>query len=34
MRPVQFILGGVAAFFVIALPAFIIYIFKTPMNRQ
>jgi hypothetical protein len=34
MRVVTFILGGLAAMFVIALLAFIVYIFKTPVDRE
>jgi hypothetical protein len=34
MRAVMFILGGFAAIFVIALLAFIVYIFKTPVDRE
>jgi hypothetical protein len=34
MRVVPFILGGFAAIFVIAFLAFIVYIFKTPLDRE
>jgi hypothetical protein len=34
MSSVTLILGGFAAFFVVALLAFIVYIFKTPLDRE
>jgi len=34
MKTAMFILGGFAVIFVIALLAFIVYIFKTPADRQ
>jgi len=34
MRAVMFILGGFATIFAIALMAFIVYIFKTPPDRE
>lgn len=34
MRAVMFIRGGLAEIFVIVLRAFIVYIFKTPLDRN
>jgi hypothetical protein len=34
MRPVTFILGGFAGIFVIALLAFMVYVFKTPVDWE